>query len=46
MEMYECLLKFQTFVPKGPMNNIPALFQIMAGLAPSRWQTIIWTIDG
>ena len=30
------------FVPKGPINNIPALFQIMAcRLAPSRRQAII-----
>ena len=29
------------FVPKGPINNIPALDQIMAG----RRQAIIWTSD-
>ena len=30
-----------SFVPKGPMDNIPALVQIMA------WrQAIIWTNDG
>ena len=28
-------------VPKGPINNIPALAQIMAW----RWQAIIWTND-
>ena len=33
------------FVPKGPINNIPALVQVMA-LVPTRWQAIIWTNDG
>ena len=33
------------FVPKGPINNIPSLVQIMV-LAPSRRQAIIWTNDG
>ena len=33
------------FVPKDPINNIPALVQIMAW-APSRRQAIIWTNDG
>ena len=33
------------FVPKGSINIIPALVQIMA-LAPSRRQAIIWTNDG
>ena len=33
------------FVPKGPINNIPALFQINS-LAPIRQQAIIWTNDG
>ena len=33
------------FVPKGPINNIPALVQIN-GLAPVRRQAIIWTNDG
>ena len=28
------------FVPQGPMNNIPALVQIMA------WRLLIWTNDG
>ena len=32
------------FVPKGPINNIPGLVQIMA--SPSRRQAIIWTNDG
>ena len=31
------------FVPKGQINNIPALVQI---LAPTRWQAIIWPNDG
>ena len=31
------------FVPKGPINNNPALVQIMA---PTRRQAIIWTNDG
>ena len=31
------------FVPKGPINNIPALVQIMAWPAPSHY---IWTNDG
>ena len=30
----------QKFVPKGPINNIPAMVQIMA---PTRRQAIIWT---
>ena len=39
------------FVPKGPINNIPALVQITIigpdnGLAPVRRQAIIWTNDG
>ena len=33
------------FVPKGPINNIPALFPIM-GLMPTKWQAIIWNNDG
>ena len=32
------------FVPRGPINNIPALVQI--GLAPTRRQAIIWTNVG
>ena len=31
------------FVPKGPINNIPALGN---GLVPTRQQDIIWTNDG
>ena len=31
------------FVPKGPINNIPALVQIMARRRPG---AIIWTNDG
>ena len=39
------------FVPKGPINNIPALVQIMAWRRPgdkplSERQAIIWTNDG
>ena len=33
------------FVPRGPINGIPALVQIN-GLAPVRRQAIIWTNDG
>ena len=33
------------FVPKGPVNNIPALVQIMA-LVLTRRHAIIWTNDG
>ena len=33
------------FIPKGPINNIPALVKIY-GLAPSRRQAIIWNNDG
>ena len=33
------------FVPKGPIKNIPALVADN-GLASTRWQAIIWTIDG
>ena len=30
--------------PKGPINNIPALVQIMAWRQPGEWrQAIIWT---
>ena len=29
------------FVPKGRINNIPALVQAL-----TRWQAIIWTNDG
>ena len=32
------------FVPKGPINNIPA-FGSDNGLAPTRRQAIIWTND-
>ena len=31
------------FVPKGPLNNIPALVQMNNGLASTRRQAIIWT---
>ena len=31
-------------VTKDPINNIPGLGQIN-GLAPTRWQAIIWTND-
>ena len=34
------------FVPKGPINNMPALVQIMAWRRPARRQAIIWTNDG
>ena len=34
------------FVTKGPINNIPALVQIMAWRRPARWQAIIWTNVG
>ena len=34
------------FVPKGPINNIPALVQIDDGLVPARRQGIFWTNDG
>ena len=33
------------FVPKGPINNIPAIGS-ENGLAPVRQQAIIWTNDG
>ena len=33
------------FVPKGPINNIPGLVQIM-NLAPTKRQSITWTNDG
>ena len=32
------------FVPKGPINNIPAVSG--NGLAPNRQQAIIWNNDG
>ena len=32
------------FVPKGSINNIPALANIMAW-CPIRWKAIIWTND-
>ena len=31
------------FIPKGPVDNIPALVQTINGLAPNRRQAIIWT---
>ena len=36
------------FVPKGPLNNIPAYSSIGSanGLAPTRRQAIIWTNVG
>ena len=34
------------FVPRGSINNIPALVQVMNGLAPARRQAIVWTNDG
>ena len=34
------------FVPKGPINNIPALVQIMAWRRPGDKLAIIWTNDG
>ena len=34
------------FVPKGPINNIPALVQIMASRRPGDKLAIIWTNDG
>ena len=41
MKKFSILIKSSVkFVPKGPMNNIPVLVQIMA------WEAIIWTNDG
>ena len=34
------------FVPKSPINNIPALVHRDNGLVPVRRQAIIWTNDG
>ena len=34
------------FIPKGTINNIPALVQIINGLEPTRQQAIIWINDG
>ena len=34
------------FVPKGPINNIPASIGSEYSLAPVRRQAIIWTNDG
>ena len=46
MQMYEFFIKISlTTVSKGPINDIPALVQIMA-LVPTRNQTIIWSNDG
>ena len=46
MKKYEFRFKISLkFVPKGPIDNIPALFQIKV-LVPSRWQAIIWNNDG
>ena len=33
----------QIFVPKGPVDNKPALVGLDSGLAPNRRQAIIWT---
>ena len=38
-------IKFsQNFVPDGPINNVPALVQILIG--PSQQKAIIWINDG
>ena len=34
-----------TFVPRGPMNNF-VIIGLDNGLAPTRWQAIIWTNGG
>ena len=34
MKMYQFRLKFHKFVPKGPINNIPTLGEMMAWLWP------------
>ena len=47
--MFEFHFKFsQKFVPKDPINNIPAMVQIKAWRrpGPTRQQAIIWTNDG
>ena len=44
LNMYEFWFKISLkFVPKGPVNNIPALDN---GLVPARQQAIYWTTDG
>ena len=42
MKMYEFWLKFHWTLFRGPINNIPALVQIIAW----RPQAIIWINDG
>ena len=45
MKMFEFLLKFSwKFVPKGVINIIPALVQIIF-LKPARGQAIVWNYD-
>ena len=44
-------ISLNKFVPKGPINNIPALFKTMAcclpgNKLPTRQQAIIWTKHG
>ena len=34
------------FIPKGPINNIPAFIGSDNGMVPTRRQAIIWTNDG
>ena len=34
------------FVPKGPINTIAALVQMMAWRRPGQRQAILWTSDG
>ena len=46
MKMYRFRLRFHWgFIPRGPINNIPA-FGLDDGLVPARRQAIIWTNDG
>ena len=42
-ENIRILIQFSLkFVPNGPIDNIPAI-GLDNGLAPKRWQAIIWT---
>ena len=46
MKMFEFLSKFK-FIPKGPIDNIPALVQIMARRRPGDKPEpmMVWFID-
>ena len=48
MKIYDFRLRFHwnLFLALGSINNIPALVQVMNGLAPARRQVIVLNNDG